>query len=1205
MKIPWLGRRSEARPASPLHLLLDEEQGRFRVSLEQSGRTLIRPTRPVPFVSPFSAGEREDLYWYLEDYLVSPYAAYEDRGTTIAKRLPEWGEQLFRSSLGAAGPVHAAYLKARTSRCWELWIRSSSSSFLGHPWELLRDPEHSTPLALEVALNRTVPGPAVTSERLPSNRLRVLTVIARPRGVGEIRYGVIVRPLLERLETVEGRIELEVLRPPTFAALKECLADAGRKGKPYHILHFDGHGALAPARADGPRTGDQVHLLFETARGDSAPVTADHLAALLSQAHTPLLVLNACRSGMMAGGPGPEAAVAVRLLAGGTISVVAMSYSIHAVAAAEFMTAFYEALFSGATTAEAVAAGRRRIHAADRRPSPRGPMPLADWIVPVHYTRGEVSFPELTAEQRGDGASRAIPSPRFPGPLAPDGGMFFGRDSEFLALERALRACRVVVIHGLAGTGKTELAKGFARWLHASGGLDASSLVFFHSFQPGAASGLDEAIQAVGLELVGADFGRLEPGPRRQLVVRALHEHRILLIWDNFESIYSLPSLAGTTPPLDDAARKTMKAFLAQVAYGALGAILITSRSPERWLGDVQRLEVGGLAPEDVLELSEALLASTPQARARREDRSYPALLQALAGHPLALRLTLPLLAQVENPRELVDALRAPGNATPVEWQASLGACLHISLQSLEACHRRRLPALALFEGTVDPTILSLISTHSEVPARFRVQEGGSQSPDELVNRAFEMWWETLERCVESGLLTRMEPLIAQLYRVHPALRGPLLALWREQAGDAFVSEHTAAREASLTAHAYWALWLEEQVRKGRAEIAAAVIAAQQQTLTTQVLYAMEQDRFREAESLLQPLLSFWDFKGAWDEALSWTDRIRALLEKASSGPPPDLDKPAGHLWLFMVGSQARLWLRAGRLDAAAAEYESIRKLLENSTSQWGRRCLAMTYHNLASIAEERQDVEAAEALYHHSLEMKDAENDRTSMALSFRQLASIALRRGDLSQAENWTRQALEIEQNRRDLEGMATSFFQMAEVADHRGDLDVAEALYFQALQAATRQGNRVLTATLYQSLGDLAKRRSKSSAAEAYYQSALEILERLPETQSLSDLYDELGMLAEERGDFRNASGWYQRSLALQKDLGNSLGLADSYHRLARLAYFQGNQEQAQEWFRNFTQIMEKQPGTSGFLVDWPPRRGRPPRILIMPKLKNFGE
>ena len=114
----------------------------------------------------------------------------------------------------------------------------------------------------------------------------------------------------------------------------------------------------------------------------------------MSQGLVPLVVLNACRSGML-GETVVEAAVATQLLEGGAASVVAMGYSVYAVAAAEFMTAFYEALFSGKAVSEAVTAGRQRLFQNKLRPSPKGLLELEDWMVPVHYISRLIRFPQL------------------------------------------------------------------------------------------------------------------------------------------------------------------------------------------------------------------------------------------------------------------------------------------------------------------------------------------------------------------------------------------------------------------------------------------------------------------------------------------------------------------------------------------------------------------------------------------------------------------------------------------------------------------------------------------------------------------------------------------------------------------------------------------------------------------------------------------
>ena len=67
---------------------------------------------------------------------------------------------------------------------------------------------------------------------------------------------------------------------------------------------------------------------------------------MLAAGGVPVVVLNACQSGAV--GKELEASVATALLQAGCAAVVAMAYSVYAVAAAEFMAAFYETLFAGA-----------------------------------------------------------------------------------------------------------------------------------------------------------------------------------------------------------------------------------------------------------------------------------------------------------------------------------------------------------------------------------------------------------------------------------------------------------------------------------------------------------------------------------------------------------------------------------------------------------------------------------------------------------------------------------------------------------------------------------------------------------------------------------------------------------------------------------------------------------------------------------------
>jgi hypothetical protein len=319
---------------------------------------------------------------------------------------------------------------------------------------------------------------------------------------------------------------------------------------------------------------------------------------------------------------------------------------------------------------------------------------------------------------RGPAASDGAPASD---PLAPI-GRFVGRDAAFYTLELALQWQRVVVVHGPAGTGKTELAKAFGRWWQATGGIEKPDWVIFYSFEPGIASfGLDGVVTAIGLRLFGPDFiGCTQDAEERgRLILKVLCEHRLLLIWDNFESVCTLPDPAGVTPPLGAVEQSRMRAFLHAVAQDGKSGVIVTSRTPEDWLGDVRRLELGGLLPGEAAEMAEDVLRPYPAARAKRQERAFAELMAWLDGHPLSLRLLLPQLEHI-SAGGLLAALQGKTADLPPGFVgegrlASLGASLKYSFDHLTADGQARVAALALFEGVADGDVLGIFCASDRV----------------------------------------------------------------------------------------------------------------------------------------------------------------------------------------------------------------------------------------------------------------------------------------------------------------------------------------------------------------------------------------------------------------------------------------------------------------------------------------------------------
>jgi tetratricopeptide (TPR) repeat protein len=1127
-----------------------------------------------PLVWPLGEGALEDLRWYLEDYLLAPFGVWEERGPAVQEKLAGWGDEVFGSVFGA-GPARDAYQRAR-DRGLEVVFRSAVPRWLGLPWELMRD--GAGPVALGPGgISRSLPvaGGAGTLE-VPGGKLRVLMVISRPAGTDDVGYQMVARPLSERLDAVRGQVELTVLRPPTFDALRGVVTQGAEAGKPFHVVHFDGHGVMPgrsvggsgsvggrPATMAGP--GEGV-LAFEQSGGGSDHIGASKVAAVLAEGGVPVVVLNACQSGAV--GMELDASVATALLTAGCAAVVAMAYSVYAVAAAEFMAAFYESLFAGKSVGQAVGAGRRRLFGHDGRPSPKGDMPLADWLVPVHYMRKEVRFPQARASRPAVAPSldaaldqiRAAPAEPVEAhdPLAAVGA-FVGRDDLFYQLEAAARLQRVVVLAGSGGTGKTELAKGFARWWRDTGGVDDPRLVLWHSFEPGVTSfGLDGVITGIGLATFGTDFARLDPPQRQGAVKRLLTQYRALLVWDNFEPVREMPDPVGASPPLDEVGCAQLREFLEWVRDHSAGAVIITSRAQEGWLGQVRRIDVGGLNRAEAAQYASHLLAPFPAAQRRREHRSFGELLEWLDGHPLAMRLTLPRL-DTTNPGDLLAGLRGT-IPLPAEDEAgqgrlsSLGACITYSFAHLSERARQLLPAISLFHGIADADILTTFSAVDTVPGRF----SGVSNQE---------WTAVLQDATRVGLLTGLGP---GLYRSHPALPGYLASEWRAGNPGGYGPERDACEQALRAACAAFSRWATGQIHSGNAALAYTLIGLQRRTLGAMLGRALEHHAWDDAENIVRALDLYWETRGLGEEADAWADRI--FDATAGHGQAPA--EAAKDLWLHATIELANRQKDAGRPDQAEQRYrQALGYLQDQPESAWTLINISVIYGQLARTAYLRGRLDEADDWSHKSLTIDEKFGRRPGIALTYHLLGVTARDRGRLDEANDWYRKALTIREELGDRPGMALSYHELGNIACFRGRLDEADDWYRKGLTIREELGDRPHMARAYHQLGMTAQKRGRLDEADDWCRKALTIDEELGDRPHTAIIYHQLGVNAHDRGRLDEADNWYRKALTINEELGDRTKMAMAYYQLGMAAQDRGRLDEAEDWCRKALTIAEE--------------------------------
>jgi tetratricopeptide (TPR) repeat protein len=231
---------------------------------------------------------------------------------------------------------------------------------------------------------------------LPLQRpLRILVVISDPSdhtGLDLARE----RNLIEKTWARQEGIQVEFMEHASILALQQRLTR-----RPYHVLHYMGHGAF------DEYTGQGV-LVMQNEQGLGQLVDGSSLGVLLRDVLTMRLVfLNACDTAQVTREQGldPFAGVASAMVMAGIPAVVAMQFPISDQAAITFSGTFYPLLAQGNPVDVAVAEGRRAIRLENSR--------TMEWGTPVLFMRapkGDIF--RVLAKQAGEPRDAQVPEAR-------------------------------------------------------------------------------------------------------------------------------------------------------------------------------------------------------------------------------------------------------------------------------------------------------------------------------------------------------------------------------------------------------------------------------------------------------------------------------------------------------------------------------------------------------------------------------------------------------------------------------------------------------------------------------------------------------------------------------------------------------------------------------------------------------------------------
>jgi len=1145
------------------HRVEDAEQV-IDLLLEGAGAPMTAEAR---FALDLTAQDREDLRWYLEDYRQYPVDPAPLIAGRVETRLAALGAQLFTGVFGSNPDARRLWdAVAELLPETRVEVAAGEAGDAAVPWELLRDPATDSILALRAAaFVRSNHNTAQSIGPTPGapGILRVLLVICRPGGPLDVPFRSVASRLVRLSPAAREAFQLQVLRPPTFAALRRALAKAQQAGQPYHVVHFDGHGIYQDRHG---------FLVFEDpeARGKSELVGGPALGALLARTGVPVLAMNACRSAhadLLAepatvppetGGPGTPAAerdaqqriraygsLAEEVMDGGVAGVVAMRYNVYVDTAAQFIGSVYAGLLAGRELGAAVSLARRQLAA--------GPVPgslllsadaqppsVQDWLVPVVYEAAPVALPtadpapvvelgQLELGQTEASRERAVIDP-----ATQDGAVtgFFGRDETLLALDRAFDTAPAVLLQAWAGAGKTATAQEFARWYKLTGAVDDVLFTSFTQHVPLAAL-FNQVGDRLGpaLAQLGVEWATVAPAERRARVLQVLNQLRVLWVWDNVEPVAGFP--AGSGSAWTTAEQGELAQFLRDLASSSRCRVLLTSRRDERaWLGNLyRRVDMPAMPMLERLELAQAVALTQPGGAERfARVQDWRPLLEFTQGNPLAVTILVRqairdrrrTTGQIES---FVADLRA--GAAQVTDDASQGraSSLAASLDygfrhAFADDERAKLALLSLFQGFVNADALCLMGDPEWV-GQAVPQVAGLSHQDAVA---------LLDRAAEVGLLTARA---GGCFAVHPAVPWYLSKLFRQHYGP-------PGGQQTMTAVRAWIMAIgtlgnrDHNLHGQGDDRQVSALAAEEANLLQARKLAIEHGW---PELIIYPMQGLDVLYRETGRAAEWrrlVDELVPVLSESATGrsPGPAWARDVLTGYRVRIATLARDWpvaesLQEGsiawRREQAAGPLAAAPETL-NEMQRLSIRSYAVAIHGLADIQREQRD-RACVPSYLEAMKLCQRIAARREEGMAAYNLGRAyeevwAIR--DLDKAARWYQRYRELLRG-DDAKGQAALELELGNLALQR--LDDAETARAPAEQLA----------------------RHANDAIASYLESL-----RLTPARAIADLavvHNQLGIAYRHIGQHDTAFGYFQKSIKYQEAQNDLHGAGSARCNAAR--------------------------------------------------------
>jgi tetratricopeptide (TPR) repeat protein len=1059
-----------------LRLLINKVEGRpWRgLAIAESAGAQGEPIQLREFAD---ARQIADIRWYVERFLELPEGGNLVRARAAEETLKAWARQL-RQTLSQSEVCRRWLAAVQAVRCGTLELIPSADTdgpALRLPWELTNvladSPSPLHDFGISVIRRSYAGGSAIGLPGITSV-LRILIVVCRPKTLAFLDPRSTAQAILQ-LSQHRPQVRIDFVRPRTFGALIKSLENARTDGEPVHVLHFDGHGTILSLQENSGA------LCFETENGDLDLVTADQFASEVAQFGVPLVMLEACNTSDELSG---DDSFALTLLRAGVPNVIAMAYAAHFEMTLTLMATFYNQLLDNSTIAESLLHARRAVdELRSRRTSRYTDSPIAlvcDWFIPQLYQSGaDLAFRMTPTQPTAKSIAQA--SPDLGLPPSPRAG-FQGRAYELHVLEQAILNHPIISLHGIAGAGKSALAREASYWWVRTGLFDQK--VIWVSLSASTTKQLIVQAMQQALRNLIPD----ENFPNEEEIVRVCCDQRRLIVWDGFK----LPHHRAGEGSLRDTA--DIEEFAARLTSNG-SRILLTTRDPRPITSLVAGID--HLNETDAVRLLTALLeAKASSISASLHPVPTPQLLRSIVRdldcHPHALELFAAALEAISQQVNAEGSCKLASHAIqdhPESRNTCLTASLEPSLVTLTPQAQATLPVLALMKG------------------------GGLEWVAGMAARLSPDRWSKVRSEFERAGLIRVHN---QLLRPHPLLDSIITASPDSETIHEFLRGIVSLCSSYLE---YARSEVPQGVNLG--------IRASETLIRRGIDLAIESENLLGAWVIVHPFRVFLERDGRRDEAARLVLSIYEAANSTANARTRDT---------------ARIALEAAYVQARTEPLLAQRILTDLIDALEGTRDLDTKSDLDQAWALLRQvNRFAKESSGEASIGMAEIDADSDAGALIDR--AEELRNSGRLEEASKCATAAVEIVKQSADNSSLSRKLAVLGDIRAFQARNDEAESIFDEALYYADISEDRESAAVIQLAWAKLDLQRNRIEDAIAHSAAALKVFRGSGDKHGQILALSVLGDSERHRQEFTGALAWFDQAIELAEQVNDQSAIA----------------------------------------------------------------